>query len=249
MISKETLVKIAKLFGVRPWQQERHYIQFLVLTTLADEPIVLKGGTYLWLFYNLQRFSEDLDFTATSTLSKKITEIVSESLGFYGVENVIKIITNNDITFSFRVAAKGPLNTSEKDLCYVYVEISKREPIFLKPIPIATKTEPYGLPVKILSGMDLSEVAAEKIRAIYTRDKARDVYDLWFLLKKGYLPDANIFKKKLAYYEMNFSSELFTIKLKQKEAIWQKELKPLIFEKLPEYKEVFDFIITSLRLI
>ncbi len=218
-----------------------------IATTIADEPIVLKGGTYLWLFYDLHRFSEDLDFTATSTLSKKIAETVSESLSFYGVENAIKIITDNDITFSFRVAAKGPLNTSEKDFCYVYVEISKRESVILKPIPIATKTEPYGLPVKILSGMDLSEVAAEKVRAIYARNKARDVYDLWFLLKKGYLPNVNIIEKKLAYYEMNFPSELFAIKLKEKDTIWQKELKPLIFEELPGYKEVFDFILQKIK--
>lgn len=126
MINKNDLKKIARLYEMRPWQQEKHYIQSLILVAMGKEPVVLKGGTYLWLFNNLPRFSEDLDFTASGRLSKNLPEMVSESLEFFGVDNALKIISDDEKIVSFRVGAKGPLNTSDIDLCHVYIEISRR---------------------------------------------------------------------------------------------------------------------------
>ncbi len=57
------MIEIAKLNRLRPWQQEKHYIQSLILNSLSELPLVFKGGTYLWFFHGLKRFSEDLDFT------------------------------------------------------------------------------------------------------------------------------------------------------------------------------------------
>ncbi|MEA3313328.1 MAG: nucleotidyl transferase AbiEii/AbiGii toxin family protein [Caldisericota bacterium] len=247
MINKNDLIKIARLYEMRPWQQEKHYIQSLILVAIGKEPVVLKGGTYLWFFNNLPRFSEDLDFTASGRLSKNLPEMVSESLEFFGVDNALKIISDNEKTLSFRVSAKGPLNTLDIDLCYVYIEINRREKIILKPVSILTKIEPYGLPIKVLSGMHLSEVAAEKIRAILTRSKARDVYDLWFLIKEGYTPQLKIVEEKLNHYEKNFSLELFTEKLKKTENIWVKELKPILFGHLPEFQGAFEFLINKVK--
>ncbi len=38
MIDKETLIKLAKLNNLRPWQQEKHYIQSLILVALSEHP-------------------------------------------------------------------------------------------------------------------------------------------------------------------------------------------------------------------
>ena len=43
----DELLQIAKLMGLKPWQQEKHYIQSLALVTLSETPVILKGGTYL----------------------------------------------------------------------------------------------------------------------------------------------------------------------------------------------------------
>jgi hypothetical protein len=247
MINKNDLIKIAKLYGMRPWQQEKHYIQSLILVAMGNKQVVLKGGTYLWFFHNLPRFSEDLDFTTSGRLSKNLPETISESLKYFGVDNALKIISDDEKTLSFRVSAKGPLNTSDIDLCHVYIEISKREKIILKPVSISTKTEPYGLPIKVLSGMYLSEAAAEKIRAILTRNKARDVYDLWYLMNKGYTPQMKVVEEKLNYYEKNFSLELFTEKIKETENFWKKELKPILFGQLPDFQGVFKFLIMKVK--
>ena len=40
-----------------------------ILKNLTDTPLVLKGGTALYLAYGLPRFSEDLDFDSSKKLN------------------------------------------------------------------------------------------------------------------------------------------------------------------------------------
>jgi len=221
---------------MRPWQQERHYIQALILNSLAEQPVVFKGGTYLWFFHGLQRFSEDLDFTATGALSNDLSAHVSNDLALFGVENNIKNIESSNAATSFRVAAKGPLNTGEKDICYVYVEISKREKVIMKSLSVKLDIPAYQIPIKVIPGMALDEVAAEKVRAIMSRNKARDVYDLYYLIKeKGVKFNPDLTNKKLAYLGTSFSREEFIEELNRKEDIFERELKGILFVKPPDF--------------
>ncbi len=239
MLRKNELAEIAKLNNLRIWQQEKHYVQSLVLIALSEVQVVFKGGTYLWFFHGLNRFSEDLDFTWLNEVPESVEETVSKTLGMFGVENKIKKITNDERTYSFRVSAAGPLNTSERDMCHVYVEISKREKISRKPVALAFEIPAYSLPVKIISGMSLDEVAAEKIRAIISRDKARDLYDLHFLLARTNAAlDLELAADKLKYYGIKFSKELLRRKIREKEPHWKAELSQLIFGELPEFGSV-----------
>lgn len=237
MISRETLRKIAKLNNMRPWQQEKHYIQSIVLVALSEYPVVFKGGTYLWFFHGLDRFSDDLDFTAAGQLPEDLDEDVSESLRLFGIENSIRRSNGTAAGISFRISANGPLHTSERDRCHVYIEISEREKVLRPTLSIEASFDAYGLPVKMLSGMALDEVAAEKVRAIMTRDKARDLYDFAFLLrKKGPRPSLEMVDEKLRYYDMAFSKEAFWKKLAEKKASWDAELKPLVFKDLGDFE-------------
>lgn len=243
MIDKETLQKIAKLNNLRPWQQEKHYAQSLILVALSEHPLLFKGGTYLWFFHGLPRFSEDLDFTCAEDVPQDLPERVSESLRLFGVENTIKREKGVLQAFSFRISAKGPLNTGTVDLCHVYVEISRREKPMLPPVPFPFAQPQYALPSKLVSGMALDEVAAEKVRAILTRDKARDLYDLSFLIQnKGVKFDEEMINAKLAYYGLKFSQKEFGKKLGEKEEYWKGELKPLLFGELPDFEEAENMV-------
>jgi len=221
---------------MRPWQQEKHYIQALILSSLSDEPLVFKGGTYLWFFHGLRRFSEDLDFTAIGAIRDDLPVRVSRDLALLGVENNVKDVENNNTGVSFRVAAKGPLNTGEKD--YVYVEISTREHAIMKSISLKLDISAYKIPIRIIPGMALEEVAAEKVRAIMSRNKARDVYDLYYLIKeKGVKFNLDLTNKKLAYLGKSFSREEFIEELNRKEDIFERELKGILFVKPPDFNE------------
>jgi len=239
VIDKETLKSISKLSNLRPHQQEKHYVQSLALTALAGHPLVFKGGTYLWFFHGLERFSEDLDFTATAAIPAGIDKTVSSALRMFGVENTAKVMNDDERSLSFRLSAKGPLYTSDIDLCHIYVEISRREKIFLPPVPLRLDSDAYQLPIKMLSGMSLDEVAAEKVRAVMTRDKARDLYDLFFLVKKrGVAFNAGLADGKLSYYGLKFSKGRFMEAMGRRQRDWKKELAPLVFGGLPEFGEV-----------
>lgn len=239
MISKNELIEIAKLMGMSPWQQEKHYVQYLALNGIAEEPLVFKGGTYLWIAHGLDRFSEDLDFTASEPLPSNIAEKVSANLELFGVENQVKYITNNETTLSFRISAKGPLNTAKIDECVVYIEISKREQILRKALSVKLDYPAYSLPIKVISGMALEEVGAEKVRAIFTRQKARDIFDLYYLISKKRIKfDEDLINSKLQYYKMEFYANKFLKTITDKQDYYIRELEGLVFGELPRFDKV-----------
>lgn len=57
-------------------ERDKHHEKLMVsiLKNLTDTPLVLKGGTALYLGYGLNRFSEDLDFD-----SSKKTEFTQQN--------------------------------------------------------------------------------------------------------------------------------------------------------------------------
>jgi hypothetical protein len=232
-------LKIAKINGLRPWQQEKHYMQSLILNILSEFQLVFKGGTYLWFFHGLRRFSEDLDFTLDAgSRSEEIPEKVSHGLELFGIDNSIKV-TKAKNAISFRISAEGPLNTRLADRCIVYVDLSMREKIVEPAIPIKLDFPEYGLPVKRMLGMNLEEVGAEKVRAILTRKKSRDIYDLYYLInKKGIRFNEKLINKKMEYYKEVFSMKSFSEEINSREEHYYKEMKGIIFDDLPGFNKI-----------
>jgi len=250
MIDKETLIRIAKFTGMKPFQQEKNYIQLLILKSIysfVSRELVLKGGTALSLFHGLNRFSEDLDFTLKESFNvKNLVNEISKDLEAFGVRNNVRILEDNPISFSFRIGAEGPLFTKEIERCFVRVEISKREEVVkdveVKEVkPIYADISPF-----LVTVMNAEEILAEKIRALLHRAKARDLYDLWFLLQKGVKFDVNLANKKLSYYNKKFDKEEFVKKIDSLENSWTIELKPVVIESLPDFPTVKKFVIEQI---
>ena len=243
MIDSLRLKEISKLFGMRPWQQEKHYLQSLILSIISDLPIVFKGGTYLWMFHGLKRFSEDLDFTSRGDVRHDFHEFVSRSIRLYGYENEVKIIKSNEHGISIRFLIEGPLHKNDKNRCVIYVEISGREKTILPGIPLKLDFPQYDIPVKNLSGMNLDEVGSEKVRAILTREKATDIFDLYFLIRQKEIKlDTELINKKLAYYGKRFDSNRFMQELESRGNLYSKTSKPLVFGEMPDFDEVVSCV-------
>jgi hypothetical protein len=241
MIDSQKLKEISKLSGLRPWHQEKHYLQSIILSIVSDFPLVFKGGTYLWFFHGLNRFSEDLDFTATGSIKEEFSDYISRSLKLYGFRNELKVFKNDNLGLSTRFVINGPLNTNDRDRCVIYVEISKRESALLPKVPLKLDLPQYDIPVKRILGMNLNEVSAEKTRAILTREKGRDIYDLYFLVhRKGVVFDKELINKKLDFYTIEFNSDSFLEKLRGREKLYLHELKPIILGDLPAFDIVCD---------
>ena len=248
MLMKEEIVRIAKLNKIKPYQQEKHYIHTLILRSIySDHDLVFKGGTAMWFTMNLPRFSEDLDFSNQKNTSLiKLPAKIKKDLELYGIPSSIKMISDNSASFSFRVSAQGPLFTQELDQCFIKVEISSRETLVKPPNTIFIKPDyPNQLPFSIIV-MDASEILAEKFRALSTRNKARDIYDIWFLLEHDIDISTNLIDKKLEYYEMKFKKEMIHDAIRAKKIVWERELRPIIIGELPKFENVEKKILESI---
>jgi len=242
MIDKETLIRIAKMAGLKPFQQEKNYIQTLVLKSiysLISREIVFKGGTALAFFYGLDRFSEDLDFTLNGNVNfKNLIENIEKDFEALNIRAHFKTLEDNMASFSFRIGVEGPLFTREVERCFVRVDVSKREEVIkeveVKELkPVYFDISPFFVPL-----MKIEEVLAEKIRAVIWRGKARDLYDIWFLLKNGIKIDYDIVDKKLSYYKKGFDKRELKEKIGRLRENWKKELGPVVIGSLADFDVV-----------
>ena len=163
---------------------EMDYLQALFLNKLYsdEDSLVFKGGTYLKHAYGLDRFSEDLDFTLKGEISENKLRNTAGSLSDYGVEAWIDSFEETEISITCRLRFEGPLyQGSEKSIGSVEIDISKRNDVFLEPEWVRMFFEYPEIRVLNVLGLRKKELMAEKLRALSTRRKARDLYDVWFL--------------------------------------------------------------------
>ncbi|MDE1858609.1 MAG: nucleotidyl transferase AbiEii/AbiGii toxin family protein [Thaumarchaeota archaeon] len=230
---------MAKVRGLSPWQEEKRYVQALVLHALRGEPLVCKGGTYLWLFHGLDRFSEDLDFSARGQIGPKIATVCTDTLGLFGVESSFRPVKDDAYTYSFRLDSRGPLYVGEPDVCRVRVDISRREGVVQRPLTVRLDEPQYLVPIDLVNGMTLEEVLAEKTRALLRRKALRDLYDAWYLLKrKKTVPDWELISRKLTFYGQRFSSSGLARSIEVAGENWEKELGSIVFGAILPYAEV-----------
>lgn len=94
--------------------------------------------------------------------------------------------------------------------------------------------------------MSLEEIYAEKIRALFTRKQARDLYDIYMM--QGRTPSRSLVNEKLKYYSKEFNLEEAEERVEDLERIWEKELEPLVKE-VPIYKEVKETVLKELEVL
>jgi predicted nucleotidyltransferase component of viral defense system len=247
MLFKEDLQSLTKNSGFNLWQTEKDYLQHIFLLFLSKETkreLVFKGGTALQKIYGLNRFSIDLDFTSTNGNEEEIVRKISKDINDFGFETKIsKIEKFKELGKTIVLKIKGPLyDGTEKTLTNLRIEISFRKDLILEPelkeiIPVYPDIAPYLVLV-----MKLEEMLAEKVRAIFWRAKPRDLYDLWFLVRKNVNINFDLIDKKLAYYEMKFNFKEFVSKIEEIEKSWKGDLEP-ITTFVPEFRKVKEEIL------
>jgi hypothetical protein len=250
MIKKEQLEKLRGIVGFDLGQTEKDYLQHLFLLFLSKyskNELVFKGGTALQKTLGLNRFSIDLDFTLLNPidLAKLIGKIVIDfnNYGYKAIQKEIK----KKVSYTTLLKIQGPLyDGRDKTLSPLRIEISLREKAILQPrvmeiTPFYPDLQPY-----LLYLMQPEEILAEKVRAITTRAKARDIFDLHFLLKKGIKLDKGLINEKLSYYGQELDLKKFKEKIGMEKGIWEHELKPLL-GRVPDLEKVKKFIVNSLK--
>ena len=237
-MNREELKKYIGVSGYSLGQVEKDYFQHIILAKLSRDlagVMVFKGGTAMQKIGLIPRFSEDLDFTLTKeTTVEKLMTPVKNVLKTYNYEAEYDNFKDDTRTLGFRIKIIGPLFRNNKGLCTIKVEVSRREEVFLSPETHHIDTPYSNILPYVLNIMDLSEMAAEKVRTILTRDKARDLYDLYMLIGRGIVIHRDMVNKKLKYYDMKFDQKIYEDRCKLVSRNWSKELDSLMETTPPE---------------
>jgi hypothetical protein len=186
----------------------KEIVQSLVLLGLARgdffEKAAFYGGTALRKFHNLQRFSEDLDFSLLEpdkefSLNPYINS-VKNTLYSYGFDMIVEIKDKTSVSPIKSAFVKGDTLTHLVSFTAMQAPIRgvpRNETIKVKfevdtnppagaDYEVKTQLQPELYQVRLY---DLSSQAAGKISAVLTRSwinrvKGRDYYDyIWFLQK------------------------------------------------------------------
>jgi predicted nucleotidyltransferase component of viral defense system len=194
----------------------REYIQNLFLSFFYEQKdshnILFKGGTALRIVFQSPRFSEDLDFSTNKFFSlKDIEHIIVKAIG-----NIELLGIKTDIIESKSTSGGylGIINFKFLEFnINIQLEISFRK-----------KTEAEGEVVMInndfipsyhLIILSQDQLIKEKIQATLTRQKPRDFFDIYFLLRSNIMSNSNkafltAVKKITKDTKINFNTELKT---------------------------------------
>ena len=220
--------------------------------------LAFKGGTCLYKCYGFPRFSEDLDFDILGgKLSKKdldllfnryLANTLEKTFGFGRINFKIE---EHPTGFNAHTNIRGPAFSQTHRDCHLKLDLSARKKLVygVKEIKhdASLFLKNYGVNGIIsLKTVDPKEIFAEKVVAIMDkkfifgqRDEARDLFDIYVLLLKGYSCKFEDIKKKLPSNKKeiltlkNFSDSIYHT---AKPVEWNTFVNQLVIE--PKLKEI-----------
>ncbi len=228
---------------------ELDYIQSIILKHiyLNHDTIVFKGDTSLRKVHNLDRFSEDLDFNIVGKNAEEILNSGIRGLEKTGIDAELTNFDKRKDVYLAKIRYRGPLYQGSKlSEGTLKIDISKHK-IHNKPswetiIGSYPDTGTFSLKV-----MDLEEILAEKFRSLVQRDMPRDLYDIWYILKKGTELDSDLLDQKFKDLDMTPRSPtdiLSNYTITDEE--WKRDMRDLI-HRTPEKKKILEEIKSSIK--
>lgn len=192
MISREYILEISKQNHYRPEIFEKVYylldiLQQILKIDFLKNRLVLKGGTALniFCFEEIPRLSVDIDLNYIGSLDRDIMIKEREEINYI----VFKIFQQNNYElyrnpshhaggksvwrYSNAFGTKGNL---ELDINYLY-----RQPIL--PITYLKPSKLFALDFECPT-LDIHELTAGKLSALFSRNASRDVFDSYYLMKQ-----------------------------------------------------------------
>ena len=157
----------------------------------AGSQIAFKGGTALKLFYDLPRYSEDIDYDSLQGVSpkkliniikglctKKRWEITDAAVKFHTILVELRF-SGPDRNFHIKIK----ISTREKEL--------KTAILPLRGVPVVT--------------LEPSFLMTEKLLTFIDRQAGRDIFDAWFILNSAYPLDETMilaaFGNRVEFFE------------------------------------------------
>lgn len=240
MLKLEYLMEEAKECGL-PLSKKRailrEYLQTIILNSIYKnnfaKSMFFVGGTALRFFYNLPRFSDDLDFNTPSLENdsfERILERVEQDLSLEGFSTRISYKERGNLLISSLIfpgvmSEYGIINGRGADIM-IKIEVNRPE------WHLPTESHVHSLYGYNFSAIIMSKgvLLSEKISALLSRRRGRYIYDVLFMLKKKFPFDkevlyANNIREDPKNLILNYLSELSEKELKRQ----AEQVKPFLF--------------------
>lgn len=196
MLNLDYLLEEAKTNGMPIIKKRgilREYLQVIILNSVYKHNLgklmFFTGGTALRFFYNMPRFSEDLDFDTPGLNHKDFDAIL---------DSIRKGLTSEGFSVNISSKQRGDILIAElyfKDLMNTYGLTDKRGMDVMIKIEVYKPSWNLRSQSGVLSlyGYNFSFIAlekdyllSEKLLALFNRRRGRDIYDTLFMLKKKF---------------------------------------------------------------
>lgn len=189
---KDILEKVFRLAGLLKTTYENEFLR---------SSLVIKGGTAInFIYFKTPRLSVDIDF---NFVSDEAREGMLKSR-----ENIDRILTKIFMIEGYEIEKVQPYALLQYNLKYTNtagnMDRIKIEINFMERIPVfqiaEKKISILDLPEFKVRTYVLEELFATKLRALMTRTAARDLFDVYMLLKSGLEFDERALKKCFIFY-------------------------------------------------
>ncbi|MEW5936883.1 MAG: nucleotidyl transferase AbiEii/AbiGii toxin family protein [Candidatus Thermoplasmatota archaeon] len=228
---------------------ELDYIQSLVLKGIyaRQNGVAFKGGTCLRKVFGLDRYSEDLDFNLLTGKPEKMLGDGVRGLKIAGIESSLACLKKRKSVYLATIRYQGPLYTGSRiSEGSMRIEIAEQKPRLAPEWRTIVSPFPDAGTYSVLS-MAPEELLAEKLRALVQRRKARDIYDTWFLLKRGVTVRQDLLDSK--FDELGMDPRRITDILKGyglTEKEWERDMKNLV-ARAPTMAPMMEYVEKRLR--
>lgn len=250
MISPGDLLEY-KIYFMNERHLEKDYLQRLLLYEIYlnfSSDLIFKGGTALKMFYGLNRFSEDLDFTYVKEEERKQTiskfdSVLNRFDKMYKISKLKRRGTSTSLDYELGI--EGPLFSRTSIQQNIEVNVSMREKLILEPELRSIGSMYQDILLFTVYVLRIDEILAEKVRALLTRKrvKARDVYDIYYLIRfRGVKPNDMLIDRKLKLYSKKFSKREMMEKIMDiGKSAWKSELSNII-KDVPNYDNITVYL-------
>ncbi len=207
-----------------------YYVTRVIYVLKDIQGIYFKGGTALQkIFLNYARLSEDADFTVTGDISK-IKETISQKLKdskFFD-----KITFDKDVEGFTRIVAHFTNFSGREDT--VFVDLNQRAKLIQKPeLHEILHFYEGDIPKFSINTLSRDEMFAEKVAATVGRNRPRDHYDIYTMIKAGLPINLELVKQKCKQSGVEFNVQRMFSKADKLKARWDRDVIPLLANEVP----------------
>jgi len=227
-ITEEELLEIAADKGFLSPLLEKDYLLTELLYLIKDvRGIYFKGGTALnKIFLNHERLSEDLDFTITRSV-EDVEKDIKEKL---------KGTIFDEITHDKRVEKFIRLIVHYKlfhDEGTIFIDLNERGRLLLKSeIHVLPHFYEGFIPRYNVITLAKKEMLAEKMAATIGRNRPRDHFDMYNIIKLKLPLDLEIVKKKCEQSDCEFDIIKMFNRAKKLNKRWNEDMLPLLSKEI-----------------